>query len=117
MPAVPSIAACHGKRSRNAQTKSAKHTSSAVPAAISTPPTRTASPARALALKPASPIGSDRTLLIGLRPPLVVVLLQYSTGTGSSERHRYQVATERHGRQRSPILRMGEIGDVLGLAV
>src|SRR2546426_8243398 len=31
---------------------------------------------------------------------------QYSTGNGSSERHRYQVATERQGRQVSPSLAM-----------
>src|SRR5438552_17516088 len=31
---------------------------------------------------------------------------QYSTGTGSRERQRYQVATDRQGRQVSPSLRM-----------
>src|SRR5262245_32793380 len=38
--------------------------------------------------------------------PAPFFLSQYSTGTGSSERHRYQVATERQGRQRSPSRRM-----------
>ena len=38
---------------------------------MSTPATRTASPRAASALTPPSPIGSVRTLLIGLRPPLL----------------------------------------------
>lgn len=35
-------------------------------------------------------------------PPVGYPATQYSTGSGSRLRQRYQVATERHGRQRSP---------------
>lgn len=39
------------------------------------------------------------TVFIGFQTS---ALDQYSTGTGSRLRHKYHVATERHGRQRSP---------------
>src|SRR5438552_6409033 len=96
MPIDPSIAARQGSRPRKEQMRSATHTSSDVPVAMRRRATR--SDCRS-SLSGSPSAASDRTSPIA-PPPFL--RRQYSTGSGSSERQRYQVATERHGRQVSP---------------